>query len=306
MKTIKGVGSLKILVARSIARVQKKRFEKYINRKGALQALSTLSSNSKIIDCEVISFSSNKDFSEQVLSILSFIRYVGTPAAWLIYSDGTHGDNEIEKIKAAFSFLKVIKEDVNNFQNDNYLRESLRPFKKELVHYAEKSPLGMKLLLYLNFKIKRTTIFLDSDVLFYEKSSCLQAMLQGKHGGWFLPDEAWGSLDSRFLNYTIAESIQVNAGFFIALKDFTTVTEGLTFLKTLDFKYEYFSEQTIFHIIISNNNFIPLNTDVFKINSGDQFLLKYLCSPKNIAIRHYTTPVRHKMWQKNWYWHLSL
>ena len=43
----------------------------------------------------------------------------------------------------------------------------------------------------------------------------------------------------------------------------------------------------------------------FIIDSTDQFdfALKYY--PESIAMRHYTSPVRHKMWQRGWQWHFK-
>ena len=303
---MKGKGTLIRFCSKSIARIQRKLFENHLDEAGKIKLLSSLIHNNVAIDCHIVSFSSTKDFSEQVLSILTFIKYVGTPTAWTIYSDGTHTDVQIINIEFAFTFIKVIKEDLEIFHNDNYLKKSLRPYKNELIHYAKIKPLGKKLLLYLNFEIKRPTIFLDSDVLFYEKSIHLKSLIQSESNGWFLPDEAWGSLDSRYLNQIEAKTHQVNTGFILAMKDFGSVSEGLDFLKSLDYDYEYFSEQTIMHIILFSNDFAPLDSDIFIINTGDQFRFSYLYGTKHIAIRHYTSPVRHKMWQKSWRWHLSL
>ena len=303
---MKGKGTLIRFCSRSMARFERRLFENYLNKAENLQSLSRLVHNTASINCQIVSFSSTKDFSEQVLSVLTFIRYVGIPDAWTVYSDGTHTDAQIINAELAFPFIKIIKEEPKKFLSNNHIKKSLQPYKNELVHYAETKVLGKKLLLYLNFEIKGPTIFLDSDVLFYEKSSNLKTMIRNHLNGWFLPDEAWGSLDSRYMSNIKAESCQINSGFILAIRDFSSVLEGLTFLKSLDYSYEYFSEQTIMHIILSSNDFASLDSDTFIINAGDQFQFSYLYGTKNIAIRHYTTPVRHKMWQRGWRWHLSL
>ena len=303
---MKGKGTFIRFCSKRIAHIQKKLFENHLNEAGKIKSLASLIHNNATIDCDVVSFSSTKDFSEQVLSILTFIKYVGTPIAWTIYSDGTHTAAQVANIEFAFAFVKVIKEDLERFHNDDHLKKSLQPYKNELLHYAKTKPLGIRLLLYLNFEIKRPTLLLDSDVLFYEKSICLKSMIQNESNGWFLRDEAWGSLDSRYLNQVEAKTHQANAGFFLAMKNFGSVSEGLNFLRSLDYRYEYFSDQTVFHIILAINDFVPLDSDIFIINTGDQFRFSYLNGTKNIAIRHYTSPVRHKMWQKSWRWHLSL
>ena len=68
----------------------------------------------------------------------------------------------------------------------------------------------------------------------------------------------------------------------------------MAFLKELNSTYEYFSEQTVMHILSKTNNFKRLNPQDFVVDSADQFDFSYLYTPKNLAIRHYTGPVRHK------------
>ncbi|TFZ63318.1 hypothetical protein E4631_22765 [Hymenobacter sp. UV11] len=300
MKKIKGQGTLVKLLASKIADSHRNEFGKHINIMGNLGQLASSVAKSKCLDIQIISFSSTKDFNEQIFSILSFIRYVGTPASWIIYSDGTHINTQIQLIESAFSFIKIIKTSFDNTYFQANVKPSLLPYLDELIHYCRTAPLGKRLFLYLNFEIIKPTIFLDSDVVFYEKSSCLERLLGEDSNGWFLPDEVWGTLDSRYTKITPPQHYQVNAGFFIANRNFTEVSQGLSFLKSLGSDYEYFSEQTVIHIVLHANKFMPLDPRTFILNNADQFDFLNLRPFKQIALRHYTSPVRHKMWQTEW------
>ncbi|NML63653.1 hypothetical protein HHL22_00365 [Hymenobacter sp. RP-2-7] len=305
MKKFKGQSIITKKIASKIAEFNKNSFARYINDSNRLKQLYADIHNDKVIEIEIVSFSSTYDFNEQVLSILSFIKNIGIPISWTLYSDGTHTQEQINRIESAFTFLKLIKTDIiENYIRDN-IKDSLIPYKNLLISYAKKLPLGKRLFLYLNYSIKYPTLFIDSDIVFYQKSQCIINLLNDSKDGWFLPDADYNNLDSRYVANTTPQHYQVNGGFFLLNKELVKVSNGLDFLKILDDKYEYFSDQTVFHIIISENNFMPLDPRIFILNSGDQFDFSYLHPKETIAIRHYTGPVRHKMWQQNWKWHLS-
>lgn len=305
MGKIKGQGRFTKAVTTKVAAFNKNRFIRCVCEGTILKKLSYDLQSNHSIDADIVSFSSAHDFGEQILSVLSFIRYVGVPSSWTLYSDGTHTNGQIKQLDA-FTFLKFIKIDFNgNYVHDN-IKTSLLSYRDALISYGRDFPLGKKLFLYLNFTIVRPTVFLDSDVLFYQKAVCLNNVINDNNNGWFLPDVEWGSLDSRYTASTTPQHYQVNSGFLVLNKEIPKLSRGLEFLVSLNGKYEYFSEQTVMHILLLENNFMPLDPRIFTLNSGDQFDFHYLYSRETIAIRHYTGPVRHKMWQRNWKWHLSL
>ena len=306
MKKIKGQGTLTKMFASQIASFNKKKFTMYISKKDNLKQFVFDFYGGKKINIDVVSFSSAHDFSEQVLSILSFIKNVGVPASWVVYSDGTHTNEQVNHLEREFSFLKIIKiEHIDDYIRKN-IKTSLLPYIELLTKYAEMSPLGKRLFLYLNYKIIIPVLFIDSDIVFYQKSSCLDNLINDKKNGWFLPDADWNNLDSRYMANTTPQPYQVNGGLFIINKELSEVSLGLNFLKSLNNSYEYFSDQTAIHIILLANNFIPLDPRVFALNSGDQFDFGYFYLKDTLAVRHYTGPVRHKMWQRDWKWHLSI
>jgi len=303
MKKIKYQGTITKFISTKISNYNKNKFALCIHV-NLLKIRSKL--YQKIIPLSIASFSSKKDFYDQILSILSFLRYVGTPINWTIYSDGSHSEQQIDLLKRWFEFVEVIIYDWEDLSSLPIEKDRLLPYKKELINFAKNMPLGKKLFSYLNHKIIRPTLFLDSDILFYNKASILNYIIQEKFTGYYLTDPDWGCLDSRYKKKYPKQLSQANSGFFLLNQEIDDVKEGLDFLKSLDFQYEYFSEQSIFHILFSNNGFIPLDSKIFIVNSGDQFDFSYLYNRDSIAVRHYTGPVRHKMWQRDWKWQLSL
>ncbi len=238
------------------------------------------------------------------------MRYVGIPIKWTLYSDDSHSQEQIEQLENSFDFLKVIKE-INWNETQTLIglcKEELEPYEEYLIDYAKKFPLGKKLFYYLNHSIENPTLFIDSDILFYEQAKVLELIITEKPQakGWFMPDTNWGCLDSRYKALHTEQVYQVNSGFIFANVPFMHLQKALEILKIYDFSYEYFSEQTVYHQLLKANTFMPLTPKTFILDSGDQFDFSYLFTPKQMAVRHYTGPVRHKMWQKKYKWHLGL
>lgn len=304
MRKIKYQGGLTKLIASEIGKRNKLRFAKFIER-NLFSFRKKINSTS--IEMDVVSFSSKKDFYDQVLSILSFLRYTGVPITWTLYSDGTHTKEQIQLLKSAFEFLKVEMMDWENAGNFPCIcKEALLPYKDQLFDFAKTKPLGKKTFYFLNHPINKSTLFLDADILFYPKASVINLILKEKVNGWYLLDRDWGCLDTRYIENNPEQYYQVNTGFFLLNQEIENLYNGLEFLKDLNYEYEYFSEQTIFHIIFRANNFMPLDPRTFILDSGDQFDISFLYPKEKMAIRHYSGPVRHKMWQRDWEWQLSL
>jgi len=308
MNKLPGQGGLTKRITVAKGKVNRRKFEKEISSN--LSNLITKIDRKKNIEMEIASFSSFNDFQEQLLSILSFVRYIGTPLKWSLYSDGSHTQQQIDQLEKNFGFVKVIKginwSEIKTLKG--LCREELLPYEEYLIHYSKTSAYGRKLFYYLNHTIEKPTLFLDSDILFYEHANILELVLSEtpRANGWYMPDVNWGCLDSRYKAVNSEQIYQINSGFIFANSPFKRINESLDFFKTFNFTYEYFSEQTIYHHLLKNNVYMPLTPKTFILDSGDQFDFSYLFSPKEMAVRHYTGPVRHKMWQKDYKWHLGL
>ena len=303
MKKLKYQGGLtKHLTTRRALRNRTK-FSKLINDNGYLKVLANKIQSDKPFSAEVASFSSSRDFIDQVLSILSFLKYVGSPSRWTLYSDGSHSEQEVRLISESFDFLEFRL--VNLDDPGLEVKANLLEHRDSLIHYAKSHPLGKKLFFYLNHPVGSPTIFLDTDILIYSRASIMHNLIKENVDGFFLPEDAWGCLDSRYRALNGEQLYQVNAGFFLLNHEISEIREGLNFLDSLNSQYEYFSEQTVFHILFRANSFLPLDPRIFVLNSSDQFDFSYMYNRESIAARHYTGPVRHKMWQRDWDWHLS-
>jgi len=303
MRKLKYQGGLTKLITSRVGDKNKKKFEANIDE--AL-ALIVGKIQSEPIDMDVVSFSSNRDFYDQLLSIFSFVRYVGMPRSWTLYSDGTHTNEQISMLEG-LDFVRVQKTDWDDARGlRTACKQKLQVYADVLVDYAMKYPLGKKLYVYLNHPIEQPTLFLDADILFYAKASVFRSVLEDGSKGWYLPDCEWGNLDSRYKSKNKEEPYQINSGFFLLKQEIEHLEEGLNFLKALHFEYEYFSEQSVFHILFRSNGFMPLDPRLFVLNSADQFDFSYGYEREKIAMRHYTGPVRHKMWQRNWKWQLLI
>ena len=304
MGKVKFQGGITKAVTSMIAKRNKNKFSN--NLKNITDIIKNNMTNVDV-DFTLVSFSSSKDFYDQILSICSFLRYVGNPDSWVIYSDGSHTEKEIEFLEAQFVFLKIVKTQwTNTVSLTEICKKELLPYKSQLFDYAIKHPLGKKLFHYLNHNINKPTLFIDSDILFYTRASILNNILNEDIPGWYLPDIDSQCLDKRFRKSSLTELYNVNSGFILLKQNLSSLIAGLEFLKSLNYEYEYFTEQTVQHILLKSNGLMPLDPRLFILNSDDQFDFSYLFSRNKVAVRHYTGPVRHKMWQRGWKWHLSI
>lgn len=305
MRKIKYQGTITKFLTTRKARRHKKRFMA-LSANELMKMIGQF--DKRKADYELVSMSSNRDYGDQVLSILSFLRYMGTPISWTIYSDGTHTDQQIKDLQEIFPFVRIDSIDFSNREEVlSRTKESCKPYFEELLHYAQYSAIGKKTFYYLNHVVENPTLFLDSDIVFYLLSSdAFERISHEKPNSWYLAEYQWGCLDSTYIKNHPRQVYQVNAGLFLLHKDLENIHLGLDYLRSLNFEYEYFTEQTILHIIFKNNNFQILDPRIFILTNADQFDFSLFQDRNSMAARHYTGTVRHKMWQRDWKWHLSL
>jgi hypothetical protein len=307
MRKIPGQSGLTKKTATAIGKRNREKFAKKVT--DDLRNLLAQVNQKKTIAMEVASFSSCNDFPEQLLSILSFIKHVGIPIKWSIYSDGSHTDAQKQQIANDFEYVEIKSIKWGGMASiEELCCEELKPYHSYILDYALNHAFGKRLFYYLNHPINSPTLFIDSDILFYEKANKFEMMIKEMpaENGWFMPDVGWGCLDSRYIATHTEQSLQVNAGLMFVIRKFEKYKNALEFYKVLESKYEYFSEQTIINILLKDNKFMPLTPKTFILDTGDQFDFSYLHKPSEMAVRHYTGPVRHKMWQKDYKWHLGL
>lgn len=286
-------GGITKMICSKIAKRGREEFSKYIHGSGKINIVQ----RKTVLDIDILSFSSKRDFEEQVFSIMSFLRYAGKPTRWIIYSDDSHISWHHQFIKDHFDFVSIEKW--------NACENKYTGFEDVMASYMKFNILAKRLYAYANHPVERMTMFMDSDVLFYEKiAEKLDIVLRGG-GQWYLPDAVWGTLDSTYKSDHTPDMFQLNGGCFVTDKflDWNPVFE---YMQSLKGTYEYFSDQTAFHIAFMKQGAKPLDPRYFILNCEDQFDFGYKYFPEEIALRHYVHPIRHKMWQKNWKWHLKI
>jgi hypothetical protein len=240
------------------------------------------------LNYDLISFSGKRDLEEQILSISSFVFNVGIPRQWVVYSDGSHSIEERELIQKQFSFAVVREWNCNTDLRDN----------KWLKDYLETCHLSKKLYSILGHDYQRQTIYADSDIVFYKKAFEYFNSEALNKDFWYILDAGSDPKDK-----VSWKNASLNSGLMILNKsfDFSLVFHYLDSLKN---KYEYFSEQSSFNYSFKKQPSNILNPGLFVVDTTDQFKVRMAYEAEQVAVRHYVNPVRHKMWQKGWRWHL--
>ena len=212
-------------------------------------------------------------------------------------ADGTHTDEMRDLLHSQFPWATL-----RSWELSKPLVPESANF---LFDYAEQQAMGKRLIAYSTFPLEAATLFLDSDVFFYMKAAELLSPAFAGPQHWFLPDMDWGTLDTRFLAKNSRDLYQLNGGFYL-LKPGFSWDPVFHFLKQLENKFEYFSDQTAFHVAFKEQAVMALDPRVFVLHCNDQFKLGLSESPREMAIRHFVAMVRHKIWEPGWRWHLAL
>lgn len=242
------------------------------------------------VNVDLFSFSGKSAFADQVLSVLSFLYYVGIPTKWTIYSDKTYDQQDTDAFLALFPFCEIKEWDAIG-PIDRLVRECND-------HYF----LAKKINVVLNHPKKATSIYADSDIVFYAKfrKYLASGLLDGHN--WFMAD----TLSDDDANWFTPNAIvRLNSGFLVFNADFNG-RPVLDYLEKLNGRYlGYFLEQNAIEQALQAQDAKVLDPRTFILETDDQFLIKEKYSTDKMALRHYTSPVRHKLWQFGWEWHFG-
>lgn len=235
-------------------------------------------------------FSSQRDLPEQVASLRSFLRHVGRPAAFTVVSDGSHS-------AAARALLRRVDRCVEVTDWDAVVRPDLP---EALAAFAATSAMGKKLAVELSLPVERPTLYLDADVLFFAGARDLAALARdGAPAGRYLPDHE-PYLDDGLLDGPHERRDPLNAGFFALYRplDWTVALERLARLPRTP---TFHGEQTLLHLALHRSGGVPLDPARYVLSVEDLHAYRDRYAGPAIALRHYTTPVRHKLWGSLWH-----
>lgn len=272
------LGRFQKAISKQIAHINKRKFNQNLN-------ILCEKKYDLTVDLYLVSMSGNLFFQDQLYSLLSFISNIGKPLKWTIYSDGSYTKEQLDKFMT-FDFVEVIYRESSKSILPNDLIKK-HPFLKRLDYYA-------------NHELKGTTIFCDSDILFYDGFNNYVKTLKSKN--WFLADENNIYFDYEYLQLNKNCMYGVNAGFLV-INSQIDWNKALLYVKNrIDKKLTigHWTEQTAIHEVITNDiTFQPLDPRKFILHGKDSFLISSM-PIGNSALRHFVGPIRHKMWQYSW------
>ncbi|BBD68419.1 hypothetical protein NIES4072_42680 [Nostoc commune NIES-4072] len=261
------------------------RFNRSLYKAALSQIVSIPIKQTRQVPISVYALSCERDLPEQVASIRSFIRHVGIPDTFTIVSDGSYTESSCNLLRRVHPCVQVIL-------LQNFLRTDLPQC---VLDYAQLHPMGRKLSALMSIPVNGATIYTDSDILFFPGGIDLIDLSKSDNKySLYLPDCSM-SLDDRII-YDDSEKLNpVNGGFIFFRHEFDW-TFAIERLANLQEAPTYFTEQTIVHLTMHHNHGEPLCTNKYVLNVEDQFIYPDKSASKNIALRHYVSDVRHKLW----------
>ncbi len=291
---IPGRGYTTKLLCKKIAIHKRNQFSK-LCRSGNINGSNE---NKLRLQCDIISVSGTKNFEEQILSLLSFVQNVGEPSSWLLYSDGTYSDEDLKMLGKIFPFItiKIWNELPNRFPE----------YDKVLHDYTTKHGIGKKTYVIINHHLGKPFLYFDSDLVFYKKMREYLHLFENSKYSYFSVDNDWCCLDPDYMSSKKQDMYQLNSGVLYLNPDINWLP-ALDYLSKIDGDYRFYDQTAIHNAIFSdeNNNCMPFDPRVFKVETSDHFRFRMASTTRNLAVRHYVGPLRHKMWQKGYKWHLK-
>lgn len=234
----------------------------------------------------VVSFSGERDLLEQVASIRSLLAHAGAPASWTIVSDGTHAARSRALLEAVHPCVGVVA-------LADAVVAHLCP---AVARYARRHPMGKKLALELSLPLDGATLYVDADVLFFPGAARLASLLDGgddRAPRYLLDCGAY--LDRRLLRHRGEAVGPVNGGVFLLRRPLDW-RAALGRLDRLDGVPDFFTEQTLLHLAMHGSAARPLDPVRYVVSLQDERAFGDAFAGPGIVLRHYTTPVRHKLW----------
>lgn len=243
------------------------------------------------VEVDLVSFSSKQDLPEQVLSIRSFYRNVGFPRSISIFSDGSHSSAERDLLGRLHPRLALA-------DYSTLLGGRLPPAVHE---YSAAQAMGKKLVVMASMEVHRRTVYADSDILFFPGAREIAdtANNPARVPRYLL--DCWPSLDPRLIRDPAETQTPVNAGFFI-LEQPLDWTEAWARWAGMEGKPEFFTEQTTVNITMKRAGGTPLPEARYVMQNRDQFLWLDHYTPRGVALRHYISSIRYKMWARLTQW----
>jgi hypothetical protein len=231
----------------------------------------------------VFSYSGEEAVPEQVASIRSLLRFAGRPKSFTIVSDGSHSQRSRELLEQMDPSICIAE--AAEYQP--------RDVPAEAVSYLANHPTGRQLALVMSLPKNEPAFYIDSDVLFFPGARAL-SFLSTTAPALYLADCRL-SADERLYQDEEEKKNPVNTGvLFLAQKiDWSISFERLL---ALDGPPNFFTNQTLTHLAMARAGAAPFDSAKFVLQLDDQFEWRDRHAARNLVLRHYVNPVRHKFW----------
>jgi hypothetical protein len=233
----------------------------------------------------VFAFSGESTVPEQVASIRSFLRHVGRPKRFTIVSDGTLSGR-------SSAILKSLDPVISISGSAHWLPKDL-PTK--IYPYLTTHPTGKQLALIMSLPVDGPTLYVDSDVLFFPGAKDLIRLADRGGAPAFYLADCRLSADERLFRGDAEKAGPVNTGVLLLFEKLDWVPAIRRFLE-LQGSPDFFTNQTMTHLTMHANNASPLDNRKYVLQLDDQFVYSDRYAGRDLALRHYVNPVRHKFW----------
>lgn len=237
------------------------------------------------IPFNVFAYSGESALPEQVASIRSFLKYVGRPNRFTVVSDGTLSGRSSDILKSLDPAISVSG-------SAQWLPKDL-PTK--IYPYLTTHPTGKQLALIMSLPVDGPTLYVDSDILFFPGAVDLIRLAENSAAPAFYLADCRLSADERLFRGDAEKTQPVNTGVLFLFEKLDWALGVRRFLE-LQGLPEFFTNQTMTHLTMHANGASPLDEKKYVLQLDDQFVYpdRYAC--RDLALRHYVNPVRHKFW----------
>lgn len=237
------------------------------------------------VPATLLAFCGRRDLPEQAASWRSFQRWVGRPRRAVLVSDGTLEEADFKLLRALEPRIEI--KSIEQFGGDT-ATESMR-------RYAAVQPMGRKLLVMRAMDSLAPVIYADSDILYFPAAAELSEprFWDAANPSYLL--DPYPSLDLRLVSGEGERLNPVNGG-FVVVRRALEWAEPMRRLEALSGDPAFFSEQTLLHLAIRFSGGRPLDPAQYVLRNEDQWSATDWFAGPQVALRHYISSLRHKMW----------
>lgn len=233
----------------------------------------------------VVSYSGERTLPEQVASIRSFLTHVGRPRQFTVVSDGTLSGR-------SSGILKNLDSVVSVSGSAQWLPKDL-PTK--IYPYLTNHPTGKQLAVIMSLPVDGPTLYVDSDILFFPGGQDLIRLVERRDAPAFYLADCRLSADERLFRNEGEKTRPVNTGALLLFEKLDWAPAVRRFLE-LQGLPDFFTNQTMTHLTMHANDALPLDDGKYVLQLDDQFIYPDRYAGRDLALRHYVNPVRHKFW----------